>query len=297
MSDSIKMAEVDDYLMHFGVKGMKWGIRKDRSTGSGDYSAQKSAGHRAANAVLGDKTFWKRTGIITGATVTSAVGALYAPGLLPASLLESIGHNSWTKATGGGFGGGIPAIRVGDKVYYGKEAWRVGGKITTTIYAEGLIAATAVGALAVNAGTNLARAVRGTPKLSDKDAERVGKRFWETQNRGRDRVNKTIKPGNIQHSAVPSFLRHADMTLQDVWDSLTPNQQDCAALIIAADNTVNGDTIVYDNVTLSQCYNTFTEIQKSLLDILVAGADDAIEHSDRIGRFLAHHDSVKVSQI
>lgn len=33
----------NDYLMHHGIKGMKWGIRKDRSSGSARSAARKKA--------------------------------------------------------------------------------------------------------------------------------------------------------------------------------------------------------------------------------------------------------------
>ena len=45
-------AAVDDFLAHFGVKGMRWGVRKDRSAGgggnAGSGSKKKSGGSTSA---------------------------------------------------------------------------------------------------------------------------------------------------------------------------------------------------------------------------------------------------------
>jgi hypothetical protein len=40
--------ELDDFLAHYGVKGMKWGIRKDRSSGSGGLSRSERKAEKKA---------------------------------------------------------------------------------------------------------------------------------------------------------------------------------------------------------------------------------------------------------
>lgn len=49
------MTDVDEFLAHYGVKGMKWGVRKDRSSGSGGSSGASSgsSGKSGASGKVG----------------------------------------------------------------------------------------------------------------------------------------------------------------------------------------------------------------------------------------------------
>ena len=51
MPDSFE--EVDEFLAHFGVKGMRWGVRKDRTTASEDNTGSSHKKLKVAGAVLG----------------------------------------------------------------------------------------------------------------------------------------------------------------------------------------------------------------------------------------------------
>ena len=110
-----------DILEHSGVKGMKWGVRNDKEGGSSSSpklrksasntaferqqarsnvksgkatlgeahrAAIKSRGHRIFNAIFGDKTYWKRFGVITGISVAS-IGL--AAAIVPAASLLTVG--------------------------------------------------------------------------------------------------------------------------------------------------------------------------------------------------------------
>ncbi len=49
--------EVDDFLAHFGVKGMKWGVRKERTVASGgSKSTEKMAGKKTSAGDVPEKT-------------------------------------------------------------------------------------------------------------------------------------------------------------------------------------------------------------------------------------------------
>lgn len=119
--------KVDEVLAHFGIKGMRWGVRNDPGTGGrkpttklsanvnrsdimgararvfkgnanlGDahVAALRTTGERIKAGLLADKTFWKRAGIATaiGATglAAGAGAALVAPAVLPAGFLAYLG--------------------------------------------------------------------------------------------------------------------------------------------------------------------------------------------------------------
>ena len=80
--------EVEDFLAHFGVKGMKWGVRRDKSRGSESSREKRSPEEKAA---LRAKA--KKVAIGTGVLVAAA-GAAYVAnsmskkGSLPISSLN-----------------------------------------------------------------------------------------------------------------------------------------------------------------------------------------------------------------
>lgn len=49
----------NDYLMHHGIKGMKWGVRKDRSSGSAKSAARKKARAESKAAKKEQKAAYK----------------------------------------------------------------------------------------------------------------------------------------------------------------------------------------------------------------------------------------------
>ncbi|UGL63237.1 membrane protein [Arthrobacter phage Tokki] len=61
------MTEVDNFLLHYGVKGMKWGRRKDRPEGESRISPEQKAKLKKAAIVVG-------TAAVVGAIT---IGAIY----------------------------------------------------------------------------------------------------------------------------------------------------------------------------------------------------------------------------
>jgi hypothetical protein len=59
--------QVDDFLVHYGVKGMKWGRRKDRAEGESRFSPEQKAKLKRAAIIAG-------TTVVVGAL---AVGSVY----------------------------------------------------------------------------------------------------------------------------------------------------------------------------------------------------------------------------
>lgn len=202
-----KHAEEDkDFLTHFGVKGMRWGVRKTESGGSRlregkgsnnevSLAKHKTNGHRAVNALLGDKTFWNRMAITAGMSVAGWGAAGFGVPHLPTSFLTSIGE-----AVGG------PASAK-DGLYYQKGTTYFGPKdVGILITSFSTVAATGVGAaasVAVNVPSNVARAIKGNPK-QEVAVEKLGKEVIRRQKNGRDRV----KNATDSQVAVHAFLEH-----------------------------------------------------------------------------------------
>jgi hypothetical protein len=214
---------VDDFLAHYGVKGMKWGVIRDRinspnslsrssaNTRSGRASARaavesgrgstakdthlaalKSKGHRAINALTGDKTFWRRTLITAGVAAAAGVAVAAVPPLvLPASTLASIGANSsWASLVGYA---GYTNTMAGQMVFT-----QIGGTVIEAIGGAGLLA---------NVAGNTARAVGGNTMIN-RSYERIGRTLAQQQKRGRDRVVDALRAAT---GTRDKDLRHDDM--------------------------------------------------------------------------------------
>lgn len=89
--------EVDDFLAHYGVKGMKWGVRKDSTKSS---SATSEAPVRDSRGRLSLKNPKVRNAAIAGATLTALVVAGYVAHKydLPVSSLSSSVKKAGEKA-------------------------------------------------------------------------------------------------------------------------------------------------------------------------------------------------------
>lgn len=229
VSQSIKHEDdmFENFLAHFGVKGMKWGVRKREdsssalskrpgaksasmrkyardnvkagtaSLGTAHIAALKTKGHRLANGFLGDKRFWKTTLAVAGFTVAGIGVTLLAPSLMPTAALASIG----TKLAGtSGIGGhliyplssafGTPAKVPSIGTFGMSTARDVGVDVVEAIIGSGVVisaAGTQVGALA----TNTVRAVRGNARIN-KSFERLGSEIYRHQSEGTKSVRKIL---------------------------------------------------------------------------------------------------------
>lgn len=190
---------VSDFLQHHGVKGMKWGVRNKRAPGQARLSqkafnsslnrreardlvkggsanlatahlaAMKSTGHRVANAVLGDKTYWKGMAITAGVSAAALGGVAVAVSTLPASSLIAI-------------------------------AGAVGVTTTSSTTAAGVSAAAGAQLVSIGAGisqlgltaTNLGRAVRGNTRI-DKSYASLAREACNRQNSGSKKVQKVLR--------------------------------------------------------------------------------------------------------
>jgi len=239
--DSMQQSDaVGEFLAHHGVKGMKWGVRKDRltiSSGRGenkvttDYgksssatraqvkagngtlldahmAALKSRGRRATNAFLGDKTYWKRAGIITAATAAGVGAALLAPAVLPTGILAAVGAHVVTTTS-------IAGHVVAATTPHTTTAAIAAGKMAVSHF--GLAGSLTGGKLAGlhNTVTNTGRALRGNARIN-RSMEKLGTDLMKNQREGSKQVQKVLNRNgsiamkNLKHDddLVGNFLAH-----------------------------------------------------------------------------------------
>lgn len=230
----------EDFLAHFGVKGMRWGVRKkddgggssggsaktakkSRTSGDVDGDARlskstdntalarrearekvrvgtatmkeahiaslKSTGHRVTNALLGDKTYWKRVAqySVVGLAIGGTIAA--APLVLPTSTLAAVGV--WSAGAAGGASAGA-AVFTSAGVSIGSIVRNTG--------------------IAVSQVTNAVRAVRGNARV-DKSYAKLGNTVHKNQRDGNKKVMKVLnKNGGI----AKRKLKHSDVTAEDL---------------------------------------------------------------------------------
>lgn len=68
----------DDYLMHYGVKGMKWGVRKRRSSSSSGRKSKRSSSQSTGDSNKHEKTKKIAKGAAAAAVVAGGVALAYA---------------------------------------------------------------------------------------------------------------------------------------------------------------------------------------------------------------------------
>ena len=226
---------VDNFLAHFGVKGMKWGVIRDKSNSPGTLSRSagntssgrqiargkvmgggatlaeahlaglKSTGHRAINALTGDKKFWRNMAITAGISVGILAAGAAAPFVLPASALASVGS---LVAGSSGVAGYV--LFEGSLVTLSS----IGGAALTTAGATGAAGALGIGAVG-NVVGNTVRAVTGNAQINKSYAS-LGKAMADRQTQGSKRVRKTLnqsgslKAKDLKHeeSQTDAFLAH-----------------------------------------------------------------------------------------
>lgn len=213
------ISDVDVFLAHYGVKGMKWGVRK-RVTAARDainppnslsrssantpvgravaktrvargtatkkeehLASLKSTGHRAVNALSGDKLFWKRMAVTAGITTASVAAGLVGAYALPDGVLSSIGKSGIDDILAGD--GGSPSIeKYSSAKGDGQFASAVAG-----IYVGG---AALAGGTVANVVGNTSRAVAGNT-LINRNYNRVSKQLADRQRTGRERAADVLK--------------------------------------------------------------------------------------------------------
>lgn len=232
-SEAIEQSDLgnSDSLAHFGVKGMRWGVRRDDSGGGstggskvklvdtisknqraelrakvkagsgtlGDahLAALKTKGHRVTNALLGDKTYWKRQAVIAGALAVGTGIALAAPAVMPAATLAAIGSYAYGTA-----GLGLSAASNA----------ALGSSLVTNLIATGTGSAAGVASNVVGV-TNLLRAVRGNARI-EKSYHTLGKNLRDAQTKGSEKVQKTLnRSGSIRNKVL-----HSDPTMSEALD-------------------------------------------------------------------------------
>lgn len=247
VADEIEHSDLSDgekVLAHHGVKGMRWGVRKDLPAGMTDrisrstfntpggragfkelhaatgsptfkeLSSMKSDGHRAINAFTGDKTFWKRMAITAGASAAGVALSFAGPFALPDSALASMGAGFLDNSS---YGKGINALggvpRVGNfSVAAGKIVdLREVGQVALTTAGISATATVAGVVTAANAVANVGRAALSN-RITDKRMETAfGKTLYQRQTTGRDRLNDMFNGAKrksdtkeVQHSMSDS---------------------------------------------------------------------------------------------
>lgn len=107
-----------DILQHHGVKGQKWGVRREGSSSStlAKHGELTTEGRSFIKKAMGDKTYWKRAGIITAAGLAAVATAPFAPGLLPVAMVASAGGSVALATTITGVS--LTAMRVANMVNY-----------------------------------------------------------------------------------------------------------------------------------------------------------------------------------
>lgn len=200
-------AMAGEFLSHFGVKGMKWGVIRDKINGPGSLSRSaantaegrasarkavnsgratlkqthlaslKSTGHRAINALSGDKTFWRRMAITAGITTGMAAATGAATFLLPAGILGAIGGTGIAAAQLGSISSAFTTTELG--------IW------TVAMAGSYSAAAVAVGGTAANVVGNTARAAAGN-SLINRSYDRLGKTMVRRQKTGKQRVAQVL---------------------------------------------------------------------------------------------------------
>ena len=208
-----------EFLEHFGVKGMRWGVRKsetyakdpsgtktivqnkmDRGAmrarvysgngtlGEAHLAGLKSRGHRIANALLGDKRYWTTRAKILGASVLGVGVAMATPSFLPSGLLQDLGRAAHSS--------------MADNPFVPKSVFESAGKKIATgigLTAVGIGSNVASGTAAV---TNLGRAIRGNARIS-KSYNALGEEALRRQTEGSKQVQKTLrKSGSIRKNAL-----------------------------------------------------------------------------------------------
>lgn len=234
---------VDNFLSHYGVKGMRWGFQKhdplttnrlskSSENTSGErrlararvkagsanmaeahMAALKSNGHRTINAFTGDKTFWKRMGIAAGVTA-GLVGASLGVSAFPESLLSAVGES----IAGPGIGGsGVHVNKAGD-VATNKGI----GEMVVKLVLIPTAYATAAAATVANVAGNTTRAVRGNAKI-DSSFNALGNNLRARQTEGSQQTRKmlvaqgSLRNKDLKHDVVvlEEFLaHHADKSLK-----------------------------------------------------------------------------------
>lgn len=234
---------IENFLEHYGVPGMKWGVRKSAPTTTGariplsksaknnesmrrearlkveqnkstleeaHIAGLKSTGHRVANGFLGDKTFWKRNLAIAGATAVAAYGSMVAPGMLPAGLLNDLGGlglGSWGVGVDKG-----QTVQVDGKEVSSDEIRESAGYLVTSAAALATTAAVGTAAVGVNAVSNVVRAVRGNARVS-KSYRKLGDQVLNHSSEGSKKVRKVLKRNGsikVKHDEefLDTFLAH-----------------------------------------------------------------------------------------
>jgi hypothetical protein len=232
---------VDDFLAHYGVKGMKWGVRNsDRPAGAPRLSKTKanselgrrearekvrtqtatlseahvaglkSTGHRALNAFTGDKRFWHNMAVTAGVAVAGAAVSTVVPNFMPTSVLRDIGEGALRGLSMGvGLGASVPPGTTTESL--------VGfGKGMTTLFGLNVVALGVAGSAAANVGTNTVRAVRGNARI-DKSYAKLGENMLKRQTDGAKATRKALnKSGSIDKRDIKprKTVKHDGMEME-----------------------------------------------------------------------------------
>lgn len=226
---------VDNFLAHYGVKGMKWGVQKSEAAagrsvartkvkfgagtmGDAHKAALKSTGHRTINAFTGDKTFWKRMAITAGITTASLLvtGGL-GPTVLPESVLSKVGE-----IVAGPGVAGVHINKAGDILTNTQI-----GDMTLRVVGVTASSAAAAVATAGNVAGNAVRAVTGNSKINASYAA-LGKNLRARQTSGSEQTRKMlVKQGSLRSKD----LKHGSLDL----DAFLAHYQDTPVVLVHKD--------------------------------------------------------------